>query len=751
MKRINLIPLVILLLCSGLSLSSGLYYDDINGAVYLIPIGLTMLIFYAVRALLGNYRKKELAGMVIAAFVSLVAMLLFYKMISPGYCELYNEISNKVSLVYGLDMEACVVEPGGSVTLAICQLVSFVTILSLYLVETGKPAAVTALPSFLLFILSISADGVPYEACLIAYGGALLVFLGMGRRGENIARLLTLTICTVVVAVAVFFIYPWPRVENMMEKTWDKIVELDFGEGGSEPEEYKPEDKKQTIDFGQFNQSGDITYSGTVELMLTPTEEFPYEDLYLRTFVGTTFTDNYWHGQKMSEYDSSGDAFPRYEGVKIENVYDKGIFVPCVVDKQQFNKLMKKKYSKRLYNEDLPDATDGITSYLRRRIQNEILEDSKFETVGDAVEFVKTYFINGFKYTLHPGKLEDGVDEVTKFLFETKKGYCTHFASAAVMIFRSMGIRAHIVQGYSVSGLRLKPNTPVSVYDSDAHAWVEIYIHNRGWVPIDVTPYNQHVVTAEDKNADAGDAKVTDDGDDTPIQVGEDFTYATDSEPESEQESTTQEDDGDDEGDEGEEPPGKSTKKDGMRERERRRESSSQAAMSPAERRVLILRLCLLVILVVGVLIGVRIIYRRRCYARMSREADQGDFSRRLLFVNRELESFWRNLGVPWSFRDSRRQIEAIFRMTGKYYLFGTVEEWMTLQESIRGYVLAVYESRYGRKSIDTARYEACLNYLTQLIRAVCQGTEQKRWKRLQRCSMVKYLERKENKEDSNE
>ena len=57
---------------------------------------------------------------------------------------------------------------------------------------------------------------------------------------------------------------------------------------------------------------------------------------------------------------------------------------------------------------------------------------------------------DGTSYDLSPGKLPEGKDFVEYFLNENKKGYCTHFASAATVILRAMGVPARYVEGYVI-------------------------------------------------------------------------------------------------------------------------------------------------------------------------------------------------------------------------------------------------------------------------------------------------------------
>lgn len=107
----------------------------------------------------------------------------------------------------------------------------------------------------------------------------------------------------------------------------------------------------------------------------------------------------------------------------------------------------------------------------------------------DAVSAVQDYLQNGFSYTLETVVPLSGADFVDHFLFETKQGYCVHFATAMTILLRSSGIPARYVQGYG-PGIQLEDTTPAKylVTQGDAHAWVEVYFAGAGWVPFDPTP-----------------------------------------------------------------------------------------------------------------------------------------------------------------------------------------------------------------------------------------------------------------------
>jgi len=89
-----------------------------------------------------------------------------------------------------------------------------------------------------------------------------------------------------------------------------------------------------------------------------------------------------------------------------------------------------------------------------------------------------------YVYTLEPPLL--GADSVDEFLFTTKAGFCEHFASAFVFLMRAAGVPARVVTGYQ--GGDLNPfDRIVTVRQSDAHAWAEVYLSGRGWVRVDPT------------------------------------------------------------------------------------------------------------------------------------------------------------------------------------------------------------------------------------------------------------------------
>jgi transglutaminase-like putative cysteine protease len=87
-------------------------------------------------------------------------------------------------------------------------------------------------------------------------------------------------------------------------------------------------------------------------------------------------------------------------------------------------------------------------------------------------------------YTLEPPRL--ALDSIDDFLFNTRRGFCEHFASAFTVMARAAGIPARVVTGYQ--GGEFNPmGGYLIVRQSDAHAWSEVWLEGRGWVRVDPT------------------------------------------------------------------------------------------------------------------------------------------------------------------------------------------------------------------------------------------------------------------------
>ena len=87
-----------------------------------------------------------------------------------------------------------------------------------------------------------------------------------------------------------------------------------------------------------------------------------------------------------------------------------------------------------------------------------------------------------FYYSYSPPELRGNT--IDQFLFETRSGFCEHYASAFTIMMRAAGLPARVVTGYQGG---ITNNDYFLVKQSDAHAWSEVWINNKGWLRVDPT------------------------------------------------------------------------------------------------------------------------------------------------------------------------------------------------------------------------------------------------------------------------
>ncbi|GHT77549.1 hypothetical protein FACS1894130_02190 [Spirochaetia bacterium] len=90
-----------------------------------------------------------------------------------------------------------------------------------------------------------------------------------------------------------------------------------------------------------------------------------------------------------------------------------------------------------------------------------------------------------YRYSLKPGIAPDG-DQLGYFLFESKKGYCSYYAFAMTVLLRSLGIPVRVAVGFYIDP-RLNTFDYYPVRSDMAHAWVEVYYPEYGWIEYDPT------------------------------------------------------------------------------------------------------------------------------------------------------------------------------------------------------------------------------------------------------------------------
>lgn len=300
------------------------------------------------------------------------------------------------------------------------------------------------------------------------------------------------------------------------------------------------------LDSGRLGDVSSIHLDHQTDLVVQVTP-YDYEMIYLRSFVGDTYCpyQNKWnnimnrssdYAQMSPEADALADAYDAGNEASA-----KGVLVLRNVG-ADVSRVYLPYYSSLPIEHD-KTGNDIITYYPRLAGNDTVVFDDYYGEMGafsekdlevpeenkeairqlileleltsydeeSIVTTVKDYFQQNVPYTVKPGKTPKRKDFVNYFLLENRKGYCAHYASAATLLFRELGIPARYVEGYALdynqitmgelvddadyseyydgySVLGKTALVEVNATDADAHAWVEIYSEEKGWHPIDVTP-----------------------------------------------------------------------------------------------------------------------------------------------------------------------------------------------------------------------------------------------------------------------
>ncbi len=147
-------------------------------------------------------------------------------------------------------------------------------------------------------------------------------------------------------------------------------------------------------------------------------------------------------------------------------------------------------FAKKYYLQ-VPDDLKDVCQEFRTNYESIIKQYEEGQCdISDVLRAVKSYISKDTVYTDAPGKTPSGKDSIKYFLKESKKGYCTYYASAAAILLRGIGIPTRFVEGLYVSPEELKEGEgkEINVTDYDAHAWIEVFDRRYGFVTMEVTP-----------------------------------------------------------------------------------------------------------------------------------------------------------------------------------------------------------------------------------------------------------------------
>ena len=250
--------------------------------------------------------------------------------------------------------------------------------------------------------------------------------------------------------------------------------------------------------------------------------------IYLRAFVGNIYQVDRFSEDRNSLYPHDAEPFHVFEGeelrtMQIENVGadEEYFYMPYhtvsvtgdsasestltfipepLPDSYPINDVAMQEYSEYVFANYLfiPEELVPVLEDVARKADL-IVEERGSEGMLLICHNLQEYFEENYRYSLQPGRTPLGADVVEYFLTKQDRGYCMHFASASTLLLRYAGIPARYCEGYILKPSDLaegvivseengKKTVEVELTDASAHAWVEIYIPNYGWIPYEMTP-----------------------------------------------------------------------------------------------------------------------------------------------------------------------------------------------------------------------------------------------------------------------
>lgn len=271
----------------------------------------------------------------------------------------------------------------------------------------------------------------------------------------------------------------------------------------------------EKVDFGSF---GEVKLDTTVILRVEMPEKVAaplyWRGMTLDYFDGTSWIDTIKKRDRVSKYENIFVILP----VSLDNAIVQKIFIEPIDSDVIFGLgsiagieidlramftdgagavFAQEKSPKRLaYTAysilEEPLASENIQDYLQfpsslekiGKLTDEITKN--LNTGIEKASKIENYLKTNYKYSLKTSPPTAGINLIENFLFNSKTGYCEHYATAMAIMLRHAGIPSRIVTGFA-GGERNKYGGYIIVRQSDAHSWVEAVIDGR-WKRFDPTP-----------------------------------------------------------------------------------------------------------------------------------------------------------------------------------------------------------------------------------------------------------------------
>ena len=180
--------------------------------------------------------------------------------------------------------------------------------------------------------------------------------------------------------------------------------------------------------------------------------------------------------------------------------------------------------SKNIYPEWVRQSYLNIEPLIKARILPLVTQIIyEHDNAFDQSQAITNYLRTQYSYSISEITSTNEADPVIDFLFNTKVGFCNQFASANVLMLRSVGIPARLSVGYSQGVVGFSGKNFI-VREKDRHAWPEVYFPGYGWVIFEPTPNlpSRMDFRTPTQNAEGDPTTVTRDSGDTTSSLSED-------------------------------------------------------------------------------------------------------------------------------------------------------------------------------------------------------------------------------------
>lgn len=519
-----------------------------------------VLVIFALSLILSaayETNKKSVTNLVsVGVFVVYLLLALNrYQYINSGYHVIINAITNQAREYLGIYNGTEYVESIQNQYVAVTYFVLtigmvWVILLNIHLSRKASILKVVmlTLPVFLIPVYFEKAPGSIYSICLLSgYGAVWLVQSGKTRRkiSSQYKYVLPVTFLFSAALVGLLSVLlpqsryaasvPQSRWKMESKETVSEVLQYGIGslwgqrEGGA------------GVNGGRIGGVSSVRPNYETDLIV---KFAPYstDPIYLKAYTGATYTGDQWQSvyhrtnrdlafseqdneqlfEAIEERVNEGEQVPsgmmEVENVSASKGYYYYPYYTCA-SSNAFGQDNLRKYNFFPYNKSIKvkgEVYDEVYLEVPERCYSAVKEVSKDAKLKGSPEKIanqiKEYFVENYAYTLQPGYNFGNQDYISRFLLDSKKGFCAHFASATVMLLRYKGVPARYVEGYVISyadivnRAELLEDEPYEAYfggesalgktgvvrievpDANAHAWVEMYVKGKGWIVVDTTP-----------------------------------------------------------------------------------------------------------------------------------------------------------------------------------------------------------------------------------------------------------------------